>query len=144
MTATAGTQTVQDLMTATPVTVPPTAFAWDAARLMKEQDIGDVIVVDGDRLCGIVTDRDLVVRVIGEGRDPSRTTIGEICSEDLQTVNPGDPTDEAVRLMRQKALRRLPVTENGKAVGVVSIGDLAVERDRDSALADISAAAPNQ
>src|SRR5918996_693705 len=104
MTATAGTQTVQDLMTATPVTVPPTAFAWDAARLMKEQDIGDVIVVDGNRLCGIVTDRDLVVRVIGEGRDPSHTTIGEICSENVQTVNPGDPTDEAVRLMRQKAL----------------------------------------
>jgi CBS domain-containing protein len=144
MTATAGTQTVQDVMTTTPITVPPSAFAWDAARLMKEQDIGDVIVVDGDRLCGIVTDRDLVVRVMGEGRDPSRTTIGEICSENVKTVSPADPVDEAVHLMRQSALRRLPVTQKGKPVGVVSIGDLAVERDPDSALADISAAAPNQ
>ncbi|MGH9049331.1 MAG: CBS domain-containing protein [Acidimicrobiia bacterium] len=137
-------QKVKELMTTSPVTIPPTAFAWDAARLMKEQDIGDVIVVDGDRLCGIVTDRDLVVRVIGEGRDPSRTTIGEISSENVKTVSPDDDADEAVRLMREQALRRLPVTENGKPVGVVSIGDLAVERDPDSALADISAAAPNQ
>ena len=138
------TQKVKDLMTTSPVTVPPTALAWDAARLMKEQDIGDVIVVEGDRLRGIVTDRDLVVRVLAEGRDPSGTTIGEISSENVQTVGPDDPAEEAVRVMREQALRRLPVFENGKPVGVVSIGDLAVERDPDSALADISAAAPNQ
>ncbi|HEX6310308.1 MAG TPA: CBS domain-containing protein [Acidimicrobiia bacterium] len=144
MTATAGTQRVKDVMTSTPITVPPTAFAWDAARLMKEQDIGDVIVVDGDEVQGIVTDRDLVVRVMGEGRDPSRTAIGEICSGDLHTVSPSDPADEAIRVMREHALRRLPVIDDGRPVGVVSIGDLAVERDPDSALADISAAAPNQ
>jgi len=138
------TQKVKELMTTSPVTIPPTAFAWDAARLMKERDIGDVIVVDGDRLRGIVTDRDLVVRVLAEGRDPSSTTIGEISSENVKTVGPDDPAEEAVRLMRQQALRRLPVIDNGKPVGVVSIGDLAVERDPDSALADISAAAPNQ
>jgi CBS domain-containing protein len=144
MTATAGTQTVKDVMTSAPISVPPSAFAWDAARLMKEQNIGDVIVMDGDRLCGIVTDRDLVVRVIGEGRDPSRTPVGEICSEDLVTVSPKDNTEDAARVMREHAIRRLPVTENGKPVGIVSIGDLAVERDPKSALADISAAAPNE
>lgn len=144
MTANTGTATIKDVMTPTPITLPTSAFAWDAARLMKEQDIGDVVVVDDERVCGIVTDRDLVVRVVSEGRDPSRTTVGEICSENLKTVSPGDPIDHAVRLMREEALRRLPVTENGKPVGIVSIGDLAVQRDPESALADISAAPGNE
>lgn len=144
MTTKAGTATIKDVMTPSPITLPTSAFAWDAARLMKEQDIGDVIVIEDDRVCGILTDRDLVVRVVSEGRDPSRTTVGEICSENLKTVSPGDSVEDAVRLMREAALRRLPVTESGKPVGIVSIGDLAVQRDPDSALADISAAPGNE
>jgi CBS domain-containing protein len=111
---------------------------------MKEQGIGDVLVVEGDRLAGIVTDRDLVVRVMAEGREPVATPVGEIASDEIKSVSPDDPVDHAVGLMREAALRRLPVTQNGYVVGVVSIGDLAVEREPGSALADISAAPPNQ
>jgi CBS domain-containing protein len=137
-------QSVKDVMTRNPVTVPATAFTLDAARLMKEQDIGDVIVLDDDAVCGIVTDRDLVVRVLAEGRDPRSTKVADVCSRDMTTVSADDPAERAVVLMRDKALRRLPVTDHGKPVGVVSIGDLAVARDRDSVLADISAAPPNR
>jgi CBS domain-containing protein len=137
-------RTVRDVMTPNPITVPTPATAWDAARLMKEQGIGDVLVVEGDRLAGIVTDRDLVVRVMAEGREPVATPVGEIASDEIKSVSPDDPVDLAVGLMREAALRRLPVTQNGYVVGVVSIGDLAVEREPGSALADISAAPPNQ
>ena len=135
--------TVQDFMTPDPITVPASAATLDAARLMKEQDIGDVIVVDDGQITGIVTDRDLVTRVLGENRDASRTPVGEICSRELVTVAPDDPPEQAIELMRARALRRLPVTQNGQAIGIVSIGDLAVERDPESALADISAAPAN-
>jgi len=137
-------QSVKDVMTRNPITVPAGATTLDAARLMKEQDIGDVIVLDDDAVCGIVTDRDLVVRVLAEGRNPSGTKVADVCSRDVTTVSPNDPAERAVELMRDGALRRLPVTEKGKPVGVVSIGDLAVTRDPDSALADISAAPPNR
>jgi CBS domain-containing protein len=136
-------QTLKDLMTPNPTTVSTDTPVLDAARTMRDQDIGNVIVTQGDRVCGIVTDRDIVVRAIAQGCDPQTTTIGEICSQDLVTVSPDDEVQEAVTLMRERALRRLPVVENGRPVGIVSIGDLAIERDKDSALADISKAPPN-
>ena len=136
-------QSVQDVMTVVPFTLPMNALVTDAARMMRDQDIGDVLVVDGDKVCGIVTDRDLAVRVVAEGRDPADTTLGEICSADIVSVDPDDPVDAAIGLMRTRALRRLPVTQNGSAVGMISIGDLAMERDPGSALADISAAPAN-
>jgi CBS domain-containing protein len=137
-------QTVRDVMTANPTTLSMSASVLDAARAMRDADIGDVIVVDNGQVCGIVTDRDLVVRTIAQGREPSKTKLGDICSRDLTTVSPSDSVDEAVQLMRQKAIRRLPVVEGGRAVGVVSIGDLAQERDPQSALSDISVAPPNR
>jgi CBS domain-containing protein len=130
-------------MTADPITVPASAAVLHAARLMKEQDIGDVIVVDDGQIRGIVTDRDLVTRVLGENLDPSRTPVGEVCSRELVTVAPDDAPEQAIELMRARALRRIPVTRDGQAIGIVSMGDLAVERDPESALADISAAPPN-
>lgn len=137
-------QTLKDLMTPNPLTVSRDTPVDQAARSMRDEGIGDVIVTDGDALCGIVTDRDIVVRAIAEGRDPTTTTVGDICSSDLVTLSPDAGVDEAVTLMRERALRRLPIVENGRPVGVVSIGDLAMERDQDSALADISAAPPNE
>ena len=136
-------QTLKDLMTPNPLTCPATATILDAAKQMRDRNIGDVIVTNGNGVCGIVTDRDIVVRAIADGCVPANTTIGDICSRDLVTVSPDADVTEAVSLMREHALRRLPVVENGKPVGIVSIGDLAVERDSDSALADISAAPPN-
>jgi CBS domain-containing protein len=138
------TQRIRDVMTADPSTLPEDASVTDAARKMRDEDIGDVLVVREDELTAIVTDRDIAVRVVAEDRLPAETPLREIASEDLATVSPDDSIADAVRIMRKKALRRVPVVERGRPVGVVSIGDLAVERDTDSALADISASEPNE
>jgi CBS domain-containing protein len=131
-------------MTPNPVALPETATLVDAARKMREAGIGDVIVIDaGEGVRGIVTDRDIVVRGLAESCDPGTTTLGEIVSRDLTTISPDDSTDTAVRLMRERAIRRLPVVREGRPVGIITIGDLAIERDRNSALAEVSAARPN-
>ncbi|HEX2272583.1 MAG TPA: CBS domain-containing protein [Acidimicrobiales bacterium] len=135
--------TVQDVMTTDPVALDASEPVVEAARRMKDQDIGDVIVVEGGQVCGVVTDRDIVVRVLAEGRDPSQTRLGEVCSRDVATVSPGDDLTTAGDLMRDRAIRRVPVVEDGRPVGIVSIGDLAIERDPDSALSHISAAPPS-
>jgi CBS domain-containing protein len=135
--------TVSEVMTRNPETVEVSEPIVEAARRMRDADTGDVIVLDNGRVIGIVTDRDITVRVVAENRDPS-TPISEACSTtDLQTVGPDTSLDQAVQLMRSNAVRRLPVVENDRAVGIISLGDLAIEQDEDSALADISAAAPD-
>ena len=137
-------QSIQDVMTPDPKILEATASVRDAAELMRESDIGDVVVLENNQLCGIVTDRDIVVRVLADGDDPAMVTVGEICSRELTTVPPTASIDDVVRLIREKAIRRLPVVEeDGEVVGIVSIGDIAVARDRESALADVSAALPN-
>ncbi len=137
-------QRIRDVMTADPTTLPEDATAADAARKMRDEDIGDVLVVREGELTAIVTDRDIALRVVAEDRSPAETHLSEISSKDLATLSPDDAVADAVRIMREKALRRIPVVEGGRPVGVVSIGDLAVERDTDSALADISASEPNE
>lgn len=136
-------ETVGQVMKRKVTMLPAAAGALEAARMMRDDDIGAVLVLDDKRLLGIVTDRDIVVRCLAEGRDPARVRVGEICSRDLALVSPGDSVTEAVRLMSQKAVRRLPVLRDGRPVGIVSIGDLAVLRDRHSALGNISAAPAN-
>lgn len=137
-------QKVRDIMTADPRTVTGDSTLVAAARTMREADVGPVIVTkDGNKLCGIVTDRDIAIRGVAEGKDPASTKVDEICSHDVTSVRPDDDADSAVKLMRERAIRRLPVVEGDRPVGIVSIGDLAVEKDPDSALADISAAPPN-
>src|SRR5262249_61917614 len=111
-----------------PCAVNLTASIAAAARAMRENDIGDIIVLDGDRLYGILTDRDIVVRGLAEDKDPGTTAVGEICSRDITTVRPTDSVGSAVRLMRERALRRLPVVDAGGVVGrMVSLGELAGE-----------------
>jgi signal-transduction protein with cAMP-binding, CBS, and nucleotidyltransferase domain len=117
--------------------------AADAARMMKQQSIGDVIVLDDGKLCGMVTDRDIVVRVIAEGRDAEHTPLRDICTNDLATVAPGDDTKHAVQLMTKRAVRRLPIVDDGKVVGILTMGDPAVERDEHPALAAVPAAQPS-
>ncbi len=135
---------IRDVMTTNPQMLPENTVVREAAEAMRAHDIGDVVVVDDNgMLSGILTDRDIVVRVVAEGRDPRATRIGDIASRDLTAVSPDDPIDRAVQLMRDRAIRRLPAVEKNKVVGIVSIGDLALDRDPDSALADISAAPPN-
>jgi CBS domain-containing protein len=136
-------KTLREVMSRTPVTVSLDATLLDAARCMRDDDIGDVIVMDGDRVAGILTDRDIVVRAVAEQCDMATTTVREACSSDVVTLSPDDDVKRATDLMRKKAIRRLPIVENGRPVGVVSIGDLAIESNGEKALADISAAAPN-
>jgi CBS domain-containing protein len=136
-------QHVRDIMTAEPVTVEPLTSVTTVARMMRDQDIGAVLVTEGDRLRGLVTDRDLVVRALAEGGDPQETTVASACSEELVTVRADEELDRAVQLMREHHVRRIPVVDAGHAVGIVSLGDLAVEREPESALGDISAAEPN-
>jgi CBS domain-containing protein len=131
-------------MTPDPFTVDSSTDLFAAAQAMRDNDIGDVVVTKPDGgLCGIVTDRDLVVRGIAEGLDSKSATLEDVCSHRLFTVGPDDPIATAVKAMEDNAIRRLPVVDNEKLVGIVTIGDLAVERDPESALGEISAAAPN-
>ena len=136
-------RTVEELMTPEPITLPQTASALDAAQTMRDASIGNVVVLDGQTVCGIVTDRDIVVRAIAAGRDPRSTTLADVCSRVLMTLSPDDNVGTAVRLMREHAVRRLPVVKRGRPVGILTIGDLAIEEDSESALADVSAAPPN-
>lgn len=133
---------VREIMSTRVDKVDAGASPMEAARHMRDNDIGDVLVTKDGRLCGIVTDRDLVVRCLAE-QNAADITVGELCSQDLVTVSPNDDVDKAIRLMAEKDIRRLPVVDGDDAVGILSLGDLAVERDPQSVLADISAAAPN-
>jgi CBS domain-containing protein len=137
-------QRIRDVMTTDPTTLPEDATVADAARRMRDEDIGDVLVVREGELTAILTDRDIAVRVVAEDRAPAETRLGEISSKDMATLSPDDTIADAVRIMRDRALRRIPVVDKGRPVGIVSIGDLALERDTDSALADISASEPNE
>lgn len=139
--------TLQEMMSTDLVTCPSTSTIADAARLMRDCDIGDVLVTrDGNKVAGIVTDRDLVVRCLADGA-AADATVDFACSEELTTVPVTSSADDAVRLMRERSLRRLPVVDGGRIVGIVSLGDLAMARDEQvgssSALGDISAAEPN-
>ncbi|HTU74146.1 MAG TPA: CBS domain-containing protein [Trebonia sp.] len=136
-------QKVFEVMTPAPVALRPDQPLVDAAIQMRKHGIGDVLVADDGQLKGLITDRDIVVRGIADGKDPGSTLVAELCSEDLITVTPKDDASTAVRRMREAEVRRIPVVDEGNVVGVVSIGDMAIELDENSALADISAGRPN-
>jgi CBS domain-containing protein len=116
---------IRDLMTSNPVTCESSASVLDAAKQMAQEDVGPIPVVEGGQLAGIVTDRDIVVRVVAEGRDPSSTTVGEVASRELETVSPDEDLDSALRKMASAQVRRLPVVENGRVVGIVAQADVA-------------------
>jgi CBS domain-containing protein len=134
---------IQDVMTPNPRTVETESPLRQAAEIMRDQDVGSVVVTEGEDVCGIVTDRDIAVRAVAAGRDPNETQVAEVCNRDVVSLSPDQSVDDAIRLMRDENIRRLPVLEGGKAVGIVSLGDLAIARDPDSALGDISAAPPD-
>ncbi len=135
--------TVSDVMTHNPVTIEKNESVQHAAMLMRNHDTGALIVVDNGSVAGIITDRDITVRCVAEGLDFSTPVSSCYSSDEVTTVSPDTSLEQAVQMMRGKAIRRLPVVQGDAAVGIVSIGDLAIERDSTSALADISAAAPN-
>ena len=120
-------QSVRDVMTPGVRTVGPSQSLAEAAEVMKGEDVGSVPVVEEGRLAGIVTDRDIVTRAVAERRDPQTTRVEEVASRDLVTVEPEQDLDEALALMAQHQVRRLPVVEQGQLVGMLAQADVALE-----------------
>jgi CBS domain-containing protein len=118
---------IKDVMTSNPTTCEPQASVVDAAKVMAQEDVGSIPIVEGDRLAGVVTDRDIVIRVVAEGRDAQSTTVGDIASRDLVTVSPDDDLNRALELMAEKQVRRLPIVEGDKLVGIVAQRDIALQ-----------------
>ena len=133
---------VREVMTTNVVTAMPETTLEEIAMMMKTEDTGAIPVVDEGALIGIVTDRDIVVRCVADGRDPSEVSAEDIITEDVEVVNRDTDAAEALEIMGRRQIRRLPVVENGELVGMVSLGDLAVkqgdERDTGEALKDVS------
>jgi CBS domain-containing protein len=133
---------VRDVMTPDPVGVYYDQAISDAARIMRDAGVGAVLVVDGQSLSGVVTDRDLIIRAVAEGSGPD-DLVGPLCSSKLIGVDADDDVTVAEQLMRENAVRRLPVIDANQVAGMVSLGDLAIARDSDSPLAQLSKAQPN-
>src|SRR5436305_14937856 len=117
---------IRDVMTTSPSALTSGSSVMEAARLMRDEDTGIVPVVEGEKLVGTVTDRDIALRIVAEGKSPENTTVGEIASRDLVTIDPQQDLSEALRLMARHQVRRLPVVEeDGRLVGIVAQADIA-------------------
>jgi CBS domain-containing protein len=136
-------QSIREVMTADPRTVETGATVADAAREMRDGDVGSVVIVENGKVAGIITDRDIAVRVVAEGRDADSTRVGDAGTMSPVTLTVDQSVDDAIRLVREQNIRRIVVVQDERAAGVVSLGDLAIERDTDSALADIASEPPN-
>jgi len=135
--------TVREIMTKNVTNMQVSTTLEEAARAMREQDIGNVVVAEDERLVGLVTDRDIVIRAVADGMDPTTTTLGSVTSRDIIAIQPDDTAQAAALLMREQAIRRVLVVDEQGLCGILSIGDLATEIDPDSVLGGISGAAPN-
>jgi CBS domain-containing protein len=133
---------VSDVMTPAPVGVYYSQTIGETARVMRDSQVGAVLVVNDGALAGLVTDRDLVIRGLAEGMGPD-DLVGPLCSGDLIGVTADADLGQAAHLMRENAVRRLPVINDGQVVGIVSMGDIAISADADSALAAVSRAEAN-
>lgn len=129
---------VRDAMLTDPRALPSTATAQDAARLLVRPEVRAVLVVDGDRLLGLVTPAELIGGVVAEGRDPSATALGDIALAEPLTIGPEAPLDEAYRLMEQQDVERLPVTEQGRLVGVLHRSGLQRRLAEDEAAEEVA------
>ena len=119
------TRKMRDIMSPAPVCMAAGESVSAAARAMKEHGTGTVLVLFDGRLSGLVTDRDIMIRVLAENHDPLTTRVGDICSGDLATLGPDDEVEQAIQLVRERAVRRIPVLADGAAMGMVYVGDLA-------------------
>jgi CBS domain-containing protein len=119
-------KSVRDAMTEDPRSIGPSVSVVEAARLMRERDIGSLPITDDEKLVGIITDRDITTRVVAEAADPENTSVGDVYSRDLISVEPNEDLEEALRLMARHQVRRLPVVESGRLVGIVAQADIAL------------------
>jgi CBS domain-containing protein len=131
---------VREVMTHHVVVVPPDASLVEAAQLMRAQDIGDVLVASDRHVLGVLTDRDIALRAVADGADPLTVSTRAVCTPNPVVVGPEDSVSVAAGLMRKHAVRRRPVVDDGRLVGMVSMGDIAVALDPRSPLAEISQA----
>jgi CBS domain-containing protein len=123
-------KSVREAMTSNPCTIDADRDVAYAAKMMKDEDVGVAPIVEGEQLVGVLTDRDIAVKVVAEGKDPQSTKVRDIASTDVVTVDPQQDLDEALRLMAQHQVRRLPVVEeDGKVVGVLAQADVALQSD---------------
>jgi CBS domain-containing protein len=120
---------IRDLMTENPSSCERGTPVAEAAKVMARENVGSVPVVEGGKLVGVVTDRDLVVRLLAEGRDPQSTTVGEVASSEPVTLSPDDGLDQALQLLARHQVRRLPVVEGERLVGIVAQADIARHAD---------------
>jgi CBS domain-containing protein len=121
---------ISDVMTSKLCAIDTDKSVAYAAKMLRDEDVGLAPIVEGDRLVGTLTDRDIAIRVVAEGRDPESTTVREVASTDLVTVDPQQDLGEALRLMAEHQVRRLPVVEDdGRLVGIVAQADIARQRD---------------
>ncbi len=136
------TRKMRDIMSPAPVCMASGESVAAAARAMKEHDTGTVLVLSNGRLSGLVTERDIMVRVLAENRDPLTMLVGDICSGELAVLGPDDEVEQAARLVRERAVRRIPILADGTAVGMVYIGDLALDAGEPSTLTALAAVRP--
>ena len=122
---------VREVMTTNPRCVSPNDSIQIAARIMKEEDTGVVPIVDNGRAVGVVTDRDIVIRAVADGAAANKP-VSEIATRDIVCATPDMSTKEATKIMGERQVRRLPVVENDRLVGIVSLGDIAVKEAKDS------------
>jgi CBS domain-containing protein len=120
-------KSVRDAMTADPRSIGASASVVEAARLMRDEHIGSLPVTEDGRLVGMITDRDITTRVVAESAVPATTSVGDVHSRDLISVEPNNDLEEALQLMARHRVRRLPVVENGRLVGMVAQADIALK-----------------
>ena len=123
-------QSIRDVMTSNPCTIDADKSVAYAAKMMRDEDVGLAPIVEGDKLIGMLTDRDIAIRVVADGKDPDQVKVREVASKQVVTIDPQQDLDEALRIMAKHQVRRLPVVEeDGKLVGVVAQADVAREGD---------------
>lgn len=132
--------TMRDIMTPAPVCLTTADSVYTAARAMSEHETGTVLVLSDGVLVGILTDHDIAVRVLAEDRDPRTTSAGDICCRDFAVLSPGASVADAARLVRERAVRRIPVLHDGIPVGLVRVGDLTPEPESRAGLSAVPAA----
>jgi len=135
---------VRDTMTGSPRSIDASTSVVEAAQLMREGHIGSLPITDDEQLVGMITDRDIAMRVVAEAADHTNTSVGDVSSRDLVTVEPDEDLDDALQLMARHQVRRLPVVENGGLVGIVAQADIALSENEKTAKLVEAISAPSQ
>ena len=135
---------VRDTMTGSPRSIDASASVVEAAQLMREGHIGSLPITDDEQLVGMITDRDITTRVVAEAADHTKTSVGDVSSRDLVTVEPDEDLDDALQLMARHQVRRLPVVENGRLVGIVAQADIALSENEKTAKLVEAISAPSE